>query len=146
MNGFFQSVIEKLLHLRVLFFVYFFCGVRQVNVRHPDSGSHLQVQAVSLEGDVEWRCPNPQCAAQQKEQILHFVSRRAMDIDTIGPALIEQLLAKKLIRNAADLYLLTHEDLSRLERMGDKSAENVESLYISSSADFKLFRNFGSIF
>jgi DNA ligase (NAD+) len=81
--------------------------------------------AVSLEGDVEWRCPNPQCAAQQKEQILHFVSRRAMDIDTIGPALIEQLLAKKLIRNAADLYLLTHEDLSRLERMGDKSAENV---------------------
>lgn len=81
--------------------------------------------AIRPEGEVEWRCPNPECPAQQKEQILHFVSRRAMDIDTIGPALIEQLLSKKLMKNAADLYLLRHEDLSGLERMGDKSAENV---------------------
>ena len=81
--------------------------------------------AVRPEGEVEWRCPNPECPAQQKEKILHFVSRRAMDIDTIGPALIEQLLSKKLIQSAADLYLLRHEDLTGLERMGDKSAENV---------------------
>ena len=83
--------------------------------------------ALRPEGEVEWRCPNPECSAQQKELILHFVSRRAMDIDTIGPALIEQLLTKKLLRSAADLYLLRHEDLSGLERMGDKSAENVLS-------------------
>jgi len=83
--------------------------------------------AVRPEGEVEWRCPNQECPAQQKEQILHFVSRRAMDIDTIGPALIEQLLAKKLLRSSADLYLLRHEDLSGLERMGDKSAKNVLS-------------------
>ena len=83
--------------------------------------------ALRPEGEVEWRCPNPECPAQQKEQILHFVSRRAMDIDTIGPALIEQLLTKKLLKSAADLYLLRHEDLSGLERMGDKSAENVLS-------------------
>ncbi|MBC8257890.1 MAG: NAD-dependent DNA ligase LigA [SAR324 cluster bacterium] len=79
------------------------------------------------QGEVEWRCPNRVCPAQQKEQILHFVSRRAMDIDTIGPALIEQLLSKNFLKNAADLYLLSHEDLSGLERMADKSAANVLS-------------------
>ena len=59
------------------------------------------------------------------EKILHFVSRRAMDIDTIGPALIEQLMNKRLLKNVADLFLLSHEDLLGLERMGDKSADNV---------------------
>ena len=88
--------------------------------------------ALRPEGEVEWRCPNQECPAQQKEQILHFVSRRAMDIDTIGPALIEQLLTKKLLKSAADLYLLRHEDLSGLERMGEKSAQNVISSIVKS--------------
>ena len=48
-----------------------------------------------------------------------------MDIDTIGPALIEQLIDKRLMKNAADLYLLSHKDLSGLDRMGEKSAHNV---------------------
>ena len=87
----------------------------------PSCGSPAEHTA----GDVEWRCPNKNCTAQQMEQILHFVSRRAMDIDTIGPALIEQLMDKRLLQNAADLYLLSHEDLSGLDRMGDKSADNV---------------------
>lgn len=76
-------------------------------------------------GEVDWRCLNLQCPAQQLENILHFVSRKAMDIETIGPALIEQLLNRQFIRNVADLYRLKHEDLSSLERMGDKSAGNV---------------------
>jgi len=88
--------------------------------------------ALRKEGEVEWRCPNQECPAQQKEQILHFVSRRAMDIDTIGPALIEQLLTKKLLKSAADLYLLRHKDLSGLERMGEKSAQNVISSIVKS--------------
>ena len=88
--------------------------------------------ALRPEGEVEWRCPNQECPAQQKEKILHFVSRRAMDIDTIGPALIEQLLTKKLLKSAADLYLLRHEDLSGLERMGEKSAQNVISSIVKS--------------
>ena len=83
--------------------------------------------AIRPEDEVEWRCYNPECPAQQKEQILHFVSRRAMDIDTIGPVLIEQLMSKNLLQNADDLYLLRHEDLSILERMGEKSAGNVLS-------------------
>ena len=89
----------------------------------PSCGS----PALHSKGDVEWRCPNKNCTAQQTEQILHFVSRRAMDIDTIGPALIEQLIDKHLLKNAADLYLLNHDDLSGLDRMGDKSADNVVS-------------------
>jgi len=89
----------------------------------PSCGS----STVRLQGEVDWRCSNRECPAQQKEQILHFVSRRAMDIDTIGPALIEQLMSKNLLRNAADLYLLSHEDLSGLDRMADKSAKNVLS-------------------
>ena len=88
--------------------------------------------ALRKEGEVEWRCPNQECPAQQKEKILHFVSRRAMDIDTIGPALIEQLLTKKLLKSAADLYLLRHEDLAGLERMGEKSAQNVISSIVKS--------------
>ena len=76
-------------------------------------------------GDVEWRCQNYDCPAQVKERILHYVSRRAMDIETVGPALIEQLLDKKIIRNVGDLYILNLRDLSQLERMGEKSAKNV---------------------
>ena len=87
----------------------------------PSCGSTVEHKA----GDVEWCCPNKNCNAQQMEQILHFVSRRAMDIDTIGPALIEQLMEKSLLENAADLYLLSHKDLSGLDRMGEKSADNV---------------------
>ena len=82
---------------------------------------------VHLKDEVEWRCPNIECSAQQKERILHFVSRRAMDMDTIGPALIEQLMSKNLLQNSADLYLLSHEDLTGLERMADRSATNVLS-------------------
>ncbi len=102
-------------------------SVEALKIEPPSACPVCGTLALRPEGEVEWRCPNPECPAQQKELILHFVSRRAMDIDTIGPALIEQLLTKKLLKSAADLYLLRHEDLSGLERMGDKSAENVLS-------------------
>ena len=96
-------------------------------IKPPQCCPSCDTLAVRIHDEVEWRCPNSECPAQQKEQILHFVSRRAMDMDTIGPALIEQLMTKNLLQNAADLYLLRHEDLSGLERMADKSAENVLS-------------------
>ena len=94
-------------------------------IKPPSNCPSCGSTAEHFEEDVEWRCQNKNCNAQQKEQILHFVSRRAMDIDTIGPALIEQLMHKRLLQNAADLYLLRHEDLSKLDRMGNKSADNV---------------------
>jgi DNA ligase (NAD+) len=76
-------------------------------------------------GEVDWRCPNVQCPEQQQERVLHFVSRKAMDIDAVGPALVAQLFAHRLIANAADLYRLEVEALAQLERMGTKSAKNV---------------------
>ena len=84
-----------------------------------------KTEVIQLSGEVDWRCPNSLCPAQQMETILHFVSRKAMDIETIGPALVEQMLNQQLIRNVADLYQLRQQDLSQLERMGEKSARNV---------------------
>ncbi|HRY60207.1 MAG TPA: NAD-dependent DNA ligase LigA [Patescibacteria group bacterium] len=71
------------------------------------------------------KCPNKKCFAQHNEQIIHFVSRAAFDIEHIGPALVEQLIENKLIEDAADLFSLEKGDLEVLPRMGEKSAQNV---------------------
>jgi DNA ligase (NAD+) len=77
------------------------------------------------EGGVYIRCINPSCPAQLKERLHFYASRKAMDIEGLGPALIDQLVDHGIIKSLADLYNLTVEDLARLERMGDKSAENL---------------------
>ncbi|MGD0693922.1 MAG: NAD-dependent DNA ligase LigA [Terriglobia bacterium] len=77
------------------------------------------------EGEVAYRCVNVACPAQLKESLLHFASRRAMNIDGLGDALVDQLVDKKLVRDPADLYSLTQEQLANLERMGEKSASNL---------------------
>ena len=77
------------------------------------------------EGEVIWRCINPSCPARLRESLLHFASRRAMNIDGLGEALVDQLLAKKLVQKIPDLYALTLEDLTSLERMGPKSSQNL---------------------
>ncbi|MGB9613435.1 MAG: NAD-dependent DNA ligase LigA [Candidatus Margulisiibacteriota bacterium] len=77
------------------------------------------------EGEAIARCLNAACPAQVKERIRHFCTREAMDIVHVGPALVEQLVDKKLVKDAADLYYLKKEDLMKLERMADKSAQNV---------------------
>ena len=75
------------------------------------------------------KCPNKNCYAQHREAIIHFVSRTAFDIEHIGPALVDQLLENKLIEDSADLFTLKQGDLGNLERMAEKSAQNVvESL------------------
>ena len=71
------------------------------------------------------RCYNPQCTAQAKRRIIYFASRNAMDIEGFGPALIEQLVDKMIIKNYADIYSLKFDDLVPLERMGEKSAQNL---------------------
>lgn len=73
------------------------------------------------------RCINAACPAQIKERIEHFVARNAIDIDHVGPALIDQLLEKKMISDAADLFTLNKTDLADLPRMAEKSAKNVIS-------------------
>lgn len=71
------------------------------------------------------RCINPACPAQMSRSIQHFVSKGAMNIDGLGPRIIEALLAEGKIRDAADLYALKIEDLAEMERMGEKSAANL---------------------
>jgi DNA ligase (NAD+) len=71
------------------------------------------------------RCPNPSCPAQTQRKIQHFAQRGAMDIDGVGESLVEQLVEAKLVKDPADLYDLTLEQLSGLERMAEKSARNV---------------------
>lgn len=71
------------------------------------------------------RCTNPHCPALGREGLIHFVSRDAMNIDGCGPSVINALLDAGLVRNAADLYSLRKDDLLKLERMGEKSADNL---------------------
>jgi DNA ligase (NAD+) len=80
---------------------------------------------VRTPGEADHRCVNANCAAKLQGTILHFSSRHVMDIDGLGEALVNQLTERGLVKNVADLYKLTKGDLLQLERMGEKSAENV---------------------
>jgi DNA ligase (NAD+) len=77
------------------------------------------------EGEAYWRCMNAACPAQLKERLKHFGSRRAMDIEGLGDAAIEQLVDRGYVKNFADLYRLTAEPLAGLDRFAEKSAENL---------------------
>lgn len=77
------------------------------------------------EDEAVLRCIDPACSAKIKASLLHFSSRKALRIEGLGEALVDQLLEKGLVRDAADLYALNHEDLAGLDRMGDKSARNL---------------------
>ena len=82
--------------------------------------------AERIEGEAAVRCTGGlHCRAQSIQSIIHFASRRAMDIEGLGDKLVEQLFDKGLLRNVADLYQLKHESVAALERMGEKSAENL---------------------
>ncbi|WP_088103309.1 NAD-dependent DNA ligase LigA [Halalkalibacter urbisdiaboli] len=82
-------------------------------------------ELVRLEGEVALRCINPQCPAQIREGLIHFVSRNAMNIDGLGEKVISQLFEHQLVRNVADIYKLEREALLKLERMGEKSVDNL---------------------
>ena len=77
------------------------------------------------EGEVISRCTNPSCSAKLRESLLHFASRRAMDIEGLGDSLVDQLLEKKLVQAIPDIYSLRSDDLVSLERMGPKSSQNL---------------------
>lgn len=91
----------------------------------PDFCPECLSPVLREEGEAAYRCQSIICPAQQREGIIHFVSRDAMAIDGLGPAVVQQLLDEQLIKDAADLYSLTFEDLTPVERMGKKSAENL---------------------
>jgi DNA ligase (NAD+) len=87
----------------------------------PVCGTEL----VKPEGEVDRRCPNASCPAQIEQRLQHFASRSAMDIEGLGVALVHQLVEKGLVSNFAGLYDLTLDQLVGLERMGEKSAQNL---------------------
>jgi len=89
--------------------------------RCPVCGGHV----VRTEGEADHRCVNANCPAKLRESILHFASRSVMNIEGMGDALVNQLTERGFVKNLADIYKLTKDDLLKLERMGDKSAENV---------------------
>jgi DNA ligase (NAD+) len=80
---------------------------------------------VRAEGEADHRCVNANCPAKLRESILHFASRSVMNIEGMGDALVNQLTEQGMVKNIADLYQLTKADLLKLERMGEKSAQNV---------------------
>jgi DNA ligase (NAD+) len=91
------------------------------------------------EGEAATRCTNPECPAQLLRHMIHFASRDAMDIDGLGPAVIEQLVGKGMLSSPADLYSLTAAQLNSLERMGEKSSDNLLKA-IEKSKDNDLYR------
>ncbi|MFQ5630138.1 MAG: NAD-dependent DNA ligase LigA [bacterium] len=94
---------------------------------------------VRMEDEAVARCENVACPAQVKEMIRHFAAKGAMDIEGLGEKLVDQLVKKKLIESYADLYFLAQEQIAGLERMAEKSAENLLS-GIDKSRDISLNR------
>jgi DNA ligase (NAD+) len=91
--------------------------------RCPVCGGHV----VRAEGEADHRCVNANCPAKLRETIRHFASRGVMNIEGMGDALVNQLVETGMVKNVADIYNLTEEQLLKLERMGKKSAENILS-------------------
>jgi DNA ligase (NAD+) len=87
----------------------------------PECGSAIH----RAEGEVAYRCVNAACPAKRKESLLHFASRHAMDIDGLGDKIVDQLVDKGMVKDVADLYALKLGTVAELERMGEKSAQNL---------------------
>ncbi|KAA3617424.1 MAG: NAD-dependent DNA ligase LigA [Calditrichaeota bacterium] len=93
----------------------------------PEHCPVCETKLSRVEGEAALRCDNNKCPEQVKRRIAHFAARGAMDISGLGISLVELLVEEELIHNSADLYTLKKEDIATLERMGDKSAENLIS-------------------
>jgi DNA ligase (NAD+) len=91
----------------------------------PENCPVCGTKVVRTQGEVDHRCVNANCPAKLRETILHFASRGVLNIDGMGDALVTQLTERGLVKNVADIYKLTKDDLLSLERMGDKSAQNI---------------------
>lgn len=95
--------------------------------RIPETCPVCGSRVVRLEGEAAYRCINLDCPAQIREHIKHFVSRGGMDIEGMGEKLIAQLLDRGIVKDPADLYYLTADELANLERMGTQSAGNIQA-------------------
>jgi DNA ligase (NAD+) len=100
-------------------------GREEKRVRMPEKCPECGTRVHRVEGEVAYRCVNPACPARRKESLIHFASRHAMNIDGLGEKIVDQLVDKRLVKDFADLYDLKLDEVAGLERMADKSAQNL---------------------
>lgn len=98
---------------------------RSAEFEFPKNCPACNTKLIKYEGEVAWRCINPECPPQVRIKIEHFAARDAMDIEGLGESVVDQLVSEKLISNYADLYDLKLEQIIPLERMAEKSAQNL---------------------
>lgn len=91
----------------------------------PDSCPVCGGKVERVEGEAAYRCVNPQCGGVVREKLIHFASRDAMNIEGLGPSVVDSLLAYGLVKDPADFYTLRTEELRQIERIGEKSANNL---------------------
>ncbi len=108
---------------------------REMPFKMPATCPECQTKIFRPEGEAAWRCVNAACPAQLKERLKHFASRKAMDIDHMGPAVIDQLVGSGRVKNFSDLYTLKKDEVVDLERLADKSAQKlIDAIEKSKSA------------
>lgn len=111
---------------------------RNASFEFPDTCPACNSELVKFEGEVAWRCVNPTCPPQVRIRIEHFASRDAMDIEGLGESVVDQLVSEQLIQTYADLYDLKKEQIVELERMADKSAQNlIDAIQASKEQPFE---------
>ncbi len=91
----------------------------------PKNCPSCSTKLKKITGEVLWRCPNENCPARKRENLYHFVSKKAFDIDGLGPKIIDKLVDEKIIIQATDIFTLKEGDLVPLERFAEKSAKNL---------------------
>lgn len=100
-------------------------GANRKPFRMPKNCPECDSAIHRAEGEVAFRCVNAACPAKRKESLLHFASRHAMDINGLGDKIVDQLVDKGMVKDIADLYTLKFDEIANLDRMGEKSAQNL---------------------
>jgi len=100
-------------------------GKEEKPVRVPEKCPECGSRIHRVEGEVAYRCVNASCPAKRRESLLHFASRHAMNIDGLGEKIVDQLVEKGIVKDFADLYELKLDEVAALERMAEKSAQNL---------------------
>lgn len=113
------------------------CGAQPYQL--PQMCPSCGLSVIREEDEADLRCVNPECPAQQLRNLIHFTSKDAMDIDGLGPAVLELLVREGRVAHADDLYSLSRDDIADLEGMGQKSADNL-LLAVEKSKDNDLYR------
>ena len=100
-------------------------GTQRKPFRLPKTCPECGGRVHRVEGEVAYRCVNAACPAKRRESLLHFAGRHAMNIDGLGDKIVDQLVEKNLVKDVADLYSLKAKDVAELERLAEKSAQNL---------------------